>query len=286
MRTIYRDVEALSAAGVPIHMERGPNGGIVVADHYRHALAQFSSDELQALFAAAAGPMADLGISSHASALQKLAGALPEPQRRTAERSRDRLLLDHNRWYRGAQPTALLATLRQAASDGRSVRISYRDRVGAVTDRVVDPLGLVAKAGIWYLVAREGEKGYRSFRAERIERAESTRERFERPAGFDLDAYWQASVASMERYPATTYTVTLRVREDAVERLLQAWSADVRESRDGFATVRVPFYAKEHAIFQIIALGDAATILDPLELRQTLVDRARAATDHHARGLE
>src|SRR5450631_4915166 len=94
MRTVYRDVEALGEAGVPVHMERGPQGGIVLADDYRRALAQFTSDELQSLFAARIGPMADLGIASHREALLKLAGALPAPQRRTAQTTRERLLLD------------------------------------------------------------------------------------------------------------------------------------------------------------------------------------------------
>ncbi len=87
-RTVYRDVEALSASGVPIHMERGRGGGVVLADDYRRAIAQFTDDELQALFATAAGPMADLGFASHGSALAKLAGALPAAQRRVAERGR------------------------------------------------------------------------------------------------------------------------------------------------------------------------------------------------------
>src|ERR1017187_8075167 len=108
MRTVYRDVEALCEAGVPLHMERGPLGGIVLADGYRRALAQFTNDELQSLFVAGSGPMADLGIASHREALLKLAGALPAQQRQTAKTSRERLLLDHNRWGRGEQPTALL----------------------------------------------------------------------------------------------------------------------------------------------------------------------------------
>ena len=101
-------------------------------------------------------------------ALQKLAGALPAAQRRAAEASRDRLLLDHNRWSRGDQPTGILVRLRAAIADERSVRLSYRDRSGATTERVLEPLGLVAKAGVWYLVGNEPGKGYRTFRAQRI----------------------------------------------------------------------------------------------------------------------
>lgn len=148
MRTVYRDVEALCEAGVPIHMERGPAGGIVLADNYRRALAQFTNDELESLFAAGSEPMTDLGIASRREALRKLAGALPAGQRETATATRERLLVDHNRWGRGEQPTAILVQIRGAVERQRRVRLVYRDRSGAVTERLVDPLGLVAKAGV------------------------------------------------------------------------------------------------------------------------------------------
>jgi predicted DNA-binding transcriptional regulator YafY len=280
-RTVYRDVDALSSAGVPVHMERGPQGGIVLADDYRRALAQFTSDELQALFASTAGPMADLGIASHAQALQKLAGALPASQRRTAEHSRDQLLLDHNRWYRGVQPTLVLTTLRRAATNQRRVRLGYRDRTGSITQRLVEPLGLVAKAGIWYLVAFEADKGYRTFRAERINSADETDLQFTRPADFNLDAYWRSSVASMEQRPSETYEVMLRVRSDALAQLTY-WEFEMLDESAGVATLRIRFAGRNLAIFQVLALGEAVTIVEPPELREAVVACARAALAQHA----
>ncbi|HKU67997.1 MAG TPA: HTH domain-containing protein, partial [Candidatus Baltobacteraceae bacterium] len=113
-RTIYRDVEALSVSGVPVYAERGSSGGIALADGYRRAITQFSTEELHALFLAAADPLAELGVTGHQRALDKLAGALPDLQRRAAQQARQRILLDHNRWYRLEQPAALLAVLRRA----------------------------------------------------------------------------------------------------------------------------------------------------------------------------
>jgi predicted DNA-binding transcriptional regulator YafY len=276
MRTVYRDVEALGEAGVPVHMERGPQGGIVLADDYRRALAQFTSDELQSLFAARIGPMADLGIASHREALLKLAGALPAPQRRTAQTTRERLLLDHNRWGRGEQPTALLAQLRRAVDAQRTLRLQYRDRDGAISDRVVDPLGLVAKAGVWYLVARDAGKGYRTFRAQRIIAADMLSKSFARPADFDLEAYWNSSVISIERRPDAPYTVVVRVRLRALERLRLYWPSTIVAQDVDCATLSVAFPTRDAAAAEIISFDDLIEIVSPPDLVDAVVARAEA----------
>jgi predicted DNA-binding transcriptional regulator YafY len=278
-RTVYRDVEALSAAGVPVTMERGPHGGVVLADDYRRALAQFTVDELQALFATSAGPMADLGIASHGLALDKLAGALPPSQRRAAAEARGTLLIDSNRWYRGAQPTSLLGVLRGAAAEARRVRLQYRDRSGALTDRLVDPLGLVAKAGIWYLVAREAEKGYRTFRAERIAGAQVLPERFTRPPDFDLDAHWRGSIASLEGRAATqeTFDVMLAMRPETVERHAPYLQMEMVGQDGADALVRLRFPMRELAIYHVLALGADVRIVEPYGFADAIVACARAA---------
>lgn len=280
MRTVYRDVDALCEAGVPIYMERGPQGGVVLADDYRRALAQFTNDELQAIFASTAGPMSDLGIDSPTRALQKLAGALPAQQRLAAQRTRDQLLLDHNRWYRGKQPVSLLARLRTAIAEQQRLRVRYNDRVGSLSERVVDPLGLVAKAGVWYLVATEPDKGYRTFRAERIAGVDTVAERFVRPADFDLDAYWRSAVASMEQRPAQTYEVVLRVRSEALAKLVY-WDIETIAQDAGRTTIRLRFSAREHAVFQVVVLGDSAEIVEPADLREAVLACARDALSHH-----
>jgi len=284
VRTIYRDVDALSSAGVPVYMERGPLGGIVLNDDYRRALAQFTVDELSALFASTAGPMTDIGIVSQPAALQKLAGALPAAQRAAAQDGRQRLLLDHNKWYRGEQPTALLAAMRAAIAEERVVRLRYRDRSGDATERSIEPLGLVAKAGVWYLVARDvAAADLRSFRAQRIVEANATTERFVRPEGFDLDAYWRSSVAFMERTPSETYDATLRVRSESYDRLSAAWGAIVADDAEpGHARASIRFPGREAAIYQIIALGDDLLDAEPRELLAHAAERARAFLARHA----
>jgi predicted DNA-binding transcriptional regulator YafY len=266
-------------------MERGPAGGIVLADDYRRALAQFSNDELQALFMAAAGPMTDLGLISPSRALQKLAGALPPPQRRAAEANRDRLLLDHNRWARGEQPTAVLRRLRRAIAEQLAVRLEYRDRAGALTSRRLEPLGLVAKAGIWYLVAHEAEKGLRTFRAQRIVSVEETGDGFERPADFDLEAHWNASVASIEARPSGAYDTVVRVRIDTLAPLTAYWDFTLLAEEPDFATLRVAFPNRDVAVAQLLALGDGVQILEPAELPEAIVAYAREVLARYAPAL-
>jgi predicted DNA-binding transcriptional regulator YafY len=278
-RTVYRDVEALCEAGVPIHMERGPLGGIVLADEYRRGLALFTDDELQSLFATGPGPMADLGIASQGRALQKLAGALPGPQRRTAQTSRDRLFVDHNRWSRGAQPTDMLMRLRTASQRDRRVRLTYRDRHGEQTERLLDPLGLVAKAGVWYLIAREAEKGYRTFRVERIVAVDELRETFARPADFNLEAYWNESVLAIERQTQETYDVTVRVPKNAVAKFTAFWETTILHEDDASATVRIAFPSRHMAVAYVLVMADTVEILAPAALPEAIVACAHAALE-------
>jgi predicted DNA-binding transcriptional regulator YafY len=282
MRTVYRDIEALCEGGVPIHMERGPSGGIVLADGYRRAVAQFTSDELQAIFASGSGPMNDLGMGSHRAALLKLAGALPEGQRQAATTARQRLLVDHNRWSRGEQPTAILAQVRRAIDAQRCIRFAYRDRDGTATQRVVEPLGLVAKAGVWYVIASETGKGYRTFRAERVLGVEQLTKAFVRPADFDLETYWNSSVASVERKPASGYAVVVRARGDARHRFAAYWGPKITLHDDESATLHVTFSSREAAVAEMIAFDHALEVISPDDLIDAIVAYAQTVLARYA----
>lgn len=280
MRTIYRDVEALGAAGVPVYAERGSSGGIILADGYRHAIAQFSSDELHALFVAASDPLAELGVSAHERALHKLEGALPELQRRAAQKARQRVLVDHNRWYRAQQPADILATLRRAVWDERRVRLEYRDRTGAQTTRVIEPLGLVSKAGVWYVIACEPGGEHRTFRAERITGATQLAERFTRPAEFDLESHWQQTQKAMQRSEEPCH-VTLAIQADSVEMVLSFWEGTVLAEDAAEKTVRIRFPSRNVALSQIAGWGGRVRVVEPLDLREAAVEHARALLRAH-----
>jgi predicted DNA-binding transcriptional regulator YafY len=277
-RTIYRDVDALGAAGVPVYAERGSAGGIVLADGYRRALMNFSEDEVRALFVSGASPLADLGLERGLDrALEKLRGGLADVHRRAADKSRARIHVDQRRWNQAEPPRPLLTALRRAVWDDRCVRISYEDRHRKVTMRSVDPLGLVSKAGVWYLIARSGSE-LRSFRVERIRDAKELPERFERPDEFDLERYWADSSARfVEASRGYDCVVTLRARSDALERITYYWPAEVLEQKAREALVRVTFPGKEVALFQLLGWSDIATLVEPAALREEIVQRAKRA---------
>jgi len=272
MRTIYRDVDALGAAGVPVYAERGSNGGIALSDGYRQAIAQFSNDELHALFVAAADPLADLGVTGHERALHKIKGALPTLQRNAADKAAQRILLDHNRWYRTEQPTQVLATLRRAVWDDRVVRLTYRDRNGATTEREIEPLGLVSKAGVWYLAARNEQGEMRTFRAERIVRVEELSRQFTRPVDFDLDAYWRGTTSAQT--PSECYEATLQIDIDAVGVVLYFPVETLAEDSDT-RTLRVQFPSEDAAVGHTMLLGKRARVLGPALFRDAVMKRAR-----------
>jgi predicted DNA-binding transcriptional regulator YafY len=281
-RTIYRDVDALCAAGVPVYTERGPEGGIALADGYRRALTHFNEDEIRSLFVSGASPLADLGMESGLDrALEKLHGGLADVQRRAAEKARSRIHLDQRRWNQGEPPRELLTTLRRAVWDDRRLRIRYEDRSRKATTRTIDPLGLVSKAGVWYVIVRLSDEGeMRSFRVDRIRGADELPTRFERPLEFDLERYWSETAAKFAR-TTPEYRVTLRAAVEALEFVTMYWTAEVLERDDAFATVCVAFPGPEIAAVQVLGWGANVTIVEPQELRDLIVTRAREAIERY-----
>jgi predicted DNA-binding transcriptional regulator YafY len=159
------------------------------------------------------------------------------------------------------------------------VRLSYRDRRGAQTERFLDPLGLVAKAGVWYLIAREAEKGYRTFRAERIVAVEELRDTFERPPDFNLEAHWHESVLAIERQTQETYDVTVRVPKNAVATFTAFWETAILHEDESSATVRIAFPGRGMAVAYILVMAGDVEILAPDSLRAEVVERAHAALE-------
>jgi predicted DNA-binding transcriptional regulator YafY len=277
-RTIYRDVDALCVAGVPVYAQRGPAGGIALAEGYRRALTHFGEDEVRALFVSGASPLADLGLERGlVRALEKLRGGLADVHQRAADKSRSRIHLDQRRWNQPAPPFEILTTLRRAVWDDRRLRIQYEDRNRKTTMRVVDPFGLVSKTGVWYLIARSGEE-MRSFRVERISGARELAERFERPAGFDLERYWaESSTRFAQASRSAACVVTLRAANDGLERVTYYWPAEILSEDGDESLVRVIFPGMEVAIFQVLAWSEIATLIEPAALREVVVQRARRA---------
>jgi predicted DNA-binding transcriptional regulator YafY len=267
VRTIHRDIESLGDAGVPVEAVRGPAGGYRLARGYRTRLTGLTGEEAEALFAA---PAAELGLGGVlADARLKLLAAMPAELQERAERSERLFHLDTRGWFRGEDKTPHLPTLASAVWQGKRVRARYRE--GArVVQRTVDPLGLVLKAGAWYLVARRSA-GMRVYRVSRFVSARVLADQFQRPEGFELDGFWEEWSRTFEE-STRRFSVKLRA-SDLVRRFLPR----ELQAEDGVYTVR--FDSLDDAFRELLKFGPDAEVLDPPELRDRIAVAAAQVAD-------
>ena len=286
-RTIHRDVDALSAAGVPIYAERGPGGGIQLVDGYRTRLTGLTADEAEALFLSGLpGPAAELGLGTVVAAARlKVLAALPTELRARASRLVERFHLDAAGWFHAAESVPHLAALADAVWESRRIQVAYR-RGSSQVERRIEPLGLVLKAGVWYVVAAtEGQ--VRTYRARRIVAVRDTAETFSRPADFDLPSHWNESIAAYER-DMPRVEVTVRVDRRAIglladmvgERAVR--DAEVLEEADeGWRRLRLTAEWPDEVPGRMLAMGGAVEILDPPEIRERAIALARDLIERH-----
>ncbi|MET7297703.1 YafY family protein [Embleya sp. NPDC005575] len=294
VRTVYRDVEALGAAGVPVYAERGPAGGYRLMEGFRTRINGLTHDEADALFLAGLpGPAAELGLGAVvASAQLKVQAGLPAELRERVGRAQLRFHLDAPGWHREADRSPELARIAAAVWTDRRIRVHYRRWGGEVT-RDLEPYGLVLKAGAWYLVARTvqaGEHRDRTYRVVRIEELDVLDEVFERDPTFDLAAYWQTwSRDFVEQLRPIRADVLLS--EDArrfVRQLFGAYVADTVEASvgeplpDGRVRAVFPIESIEVGVAELLRLGPEVEVLGPPELRAELATAARATAARYA----
>jgi predicted DNA-binding transcriptional regulator YafY len=279
VRTIYRDLEALSGAGFPVYTEKGPGGGCLLVDGYRTNLTGLSAPEAQALaFAALPGAAAELGVGALAAAAHlKVVSALTPDARDTITTAQRCFHLDPHGWFRTSEPDhPLLPDLARAVWTGHQVEAEYRRRNSAAQPRVIAPLGLVLKAGLWYLVAGT-TAGIRAYRVSRFTTVDVLEQPVERPAGFDLGAWWNQWSAAFEA-GLPEYHVTVRLAPSALDRLSELGDAVTRapdqppaaRDRDGWQQRTLTFERAEWAEAGLLRLGAEVEVLDPPELRERL----------------
>ncbi|WP_447003300.1 helix-turn-helix transcriptional regulator [Saccharothrix isguenensis] len=284
VRTVYRDVDALSASGVPVYADRGPAGGYRLVDGYRTRLTGLTTEEADSLFLAGLpGPAAELGLGAVVAAAQlKVLAALPPELRSRAARVGERFHLDAPGWFRGNRGTPHVAALAEAVLRQRRVRVRYVRWAQVEVERTVEPLGLVLKAGIWYLVARTDDD-LRTYRVSRVLELTPLDEPFDRPEGFDLARFWQDW---SERFEERMYPVrvTVRLTPDGLRgaRVLLSLAA-ARELEDvepegEWTTVRVPVESVDHALVDLLKLGPEVEVVEPPELRERVIARLAAMT--------
>jgi predicted DNA-binding transcriptional regulator YafY len=286
VRTVYRDLEALSAAGVPVVTEAGPGGGCRLMDGYRFPLRGLRPDEAEALLI--------LGVPAVLHDLG-LAGALTAAHRQirvTAGLTAAALVhLDMPRWFGGQEEVPCLRDLARALRLGRKLAIRYPppDR----DPRVVGPLGLVNKAGIWYLVARSeaGPGDIRVFRAGRVSAARVLAEPAERPAGFELAAFWARWSADFEA-SRPRLEVRLAASPDALSAFGEvfgpaaapALEAAAPPGQDGWRVVTLSFEHERAAVHRLAGFGDQVEVLDPPAVRAMLLATAHEILGRYQAG--
>lgn len=294
-RTVYRDVDALGTAGIPIYADRGTGGGYRLLDGYRTRLTGLTGAEADSLLLTGLpDAAAELGLGAEmAAANLKLLAALPEGLRERAERVRSRFHLDTTRWFSTTESAPHLAPLATAVWEERTLDLTYRRNDGTVVERTVDPLGLILKGGVWYFIAlvhsrRPGvthsSTGPRTFRAGRIAALADTGQYFDRPADFHLDAAWRASAAQFQAGMRNLRTrVRLTPRGLALIRELSSPLTtadlppdDTPPGPDCRITAVLHMESVEHAMVEFASYGPDIEVLDPPELRERLSAYVRA----------
>ncbi len=279
VRTVYRDLDALSLAGIPVYAERGPGGGCCLVEGYKSALTGLTGGEAEALFLAGLpGPAAELGLGTVLAAAElKLLASLPEPVRQSATLARQRFHLDASGWFRPPAPHPELERVASAVWANQRLAFRYQRSDREQRTRRVEPLGLVQKSGLWYLVARV-EEGPRVYRVSRMSEVRLLDEPFERDPDFDLASFWSSWARAFEA-GLPIYPVTLRIAPAALARLADKLAEQPERLPDAPAPLREPdgwtrcvldFERLEYACSALLALGADAEVLEPAELRTEL----------------
>jgi predicted DNA-binding transcriptional regulator YafY len=305
-RTVLRDIDQLSAAGVPIWSERGREGGFVLQAGWTTQLTGMTEAEANALMLAGLpGAATELGFgAAAASARLKLLASLPAPWREQADRVGQRLHIDLLDWYRAHEVPTHLREVANAVWTERLIHISYQSW-NARVQRELKPLGLILKAGTWYLAAiakaapakreltpRESTKGsaktntdlkVRTYRITNILQIEVSDVRFKRPAQFDLDAYWRDSLskfhAELNRMQATLAVspqALTRLTNERAKLTVLPKSEALNDSPAGWQTVLMPIESIEHGARQCLGFGADVVVLEPTALRDKIQSEARA----------
>ena len=279
-RTIHRDMDALSVAGIPVVAERGTGGGWSLMGEYRTNLTGLNEAEIQSLFVTRPSRLlADLKLEKAAEgAALKLLAALPSIYRRGAEHTRQRIHVDVTGWTRTDEAVPLLHVLQDAIWQERKLRITYQRGDCDAVERLVDPLGLVAKGSVWYLVAAV-ENEMRSYRVSGVRAAELTDAPCVRPPDFELASFWEQSAARF-RTSLGRYHATVRVRPEIIPRLRFAGRfARVEQTgqpdAEGWVQFSLWVDAEEMAREYALSFGTQLEVLEPRALRAQVLAAAQ-----------
>jgi len=288
VRTIYRDLTALSTSGVPVYAERGPGGGVGLLEEYRTTLTGLTPDEARALFMLSVpAPLVQLGVGGDLkAAMRKLSAALPSSRRLDEARIHQRIQIDSSWWFQSADSVPCLQSIQQALWQDRMLRIRYRSFQNVEVEQLAAPYGLVAKANLWHLVY--GLRGaVRVRQVATILDAEMLPETFTRPPEFHLGSLWESWCAEYESRPPFVACVRASPRiltelpYQIGHRFQRLTPAEAQPDADGWVTLELPFESFADARSRLLGMGRAVEVLSPEALRSSLLDFARQVVDFY-----
>jgi predicted DNA-binding transcriptional regulator YafY len=286
IRTIYRDMDALTESGVPVYADRGPDGGYSLLEGYRPQLTGMSAEEADSLARASLpNAAAELGLGRVLAAAQlKVQPALPTELAERSRRIAERFHLDAPGWFREAEHVPTLTGIADAVWNQRVVRIRYRRWGDDEVEQELEPLGVVLKAGVWYLVAQPaGGDAVRTYRVARVMVFETLDAHFERPADFDLFRYWTSGAESVT---AALYQAEAAVRlspgaMELAPMVLRPHTARALAERDwptddeGWTCAVIPMESIAATRSELLALGADVEVVSPSTLREQMAEAAK-----------
>jgi predicted DNA-binding transcriptional regulator YafY len=282
-RTIYRDLQALSQAGIPVYAEAGTGGGYSLIEQYQTRLTGFTKSEVRALAPSQSpGPLHDLGLGSALEgAFLKLEAVLSPHWQGDMDAVKRSIHLDSTGWLWTKEPVPFLPLLNEALWLGQKVEVEYRRHDGQIRQRVIDPYGFVAKSTVWYLIGAVDNQ-IRMFRVSRVCAARLLAETSQRPRDFDVRVYWETWNRTLEA-SYTPYVVRLRLAPEGIQRLFEIADETVRTSMreeptgddQGWRLISMTFSSLLHARTVAMGVGDLLEVLEPLELRNAIRAQAR-----------
>ncbi len=279
-RTIYRDIDALSLAGVPVYTRTGPDGGCFLDEQYRNHLNWFTGAEIQTLlYAGSASPLSDLGMDGAMdNAILKLLSLLPERKQQDAEKMRQRLYLDPSGWYESRESHPTLPLLKDAVWNDSLIDVTYENWEGNAQSRTLAPYSLVYKSDRWYLVAESQNSGsMRTYRVSRLSDIRLQSTQFERDLKFDIVDYWKMSSEQfVNRVPV--YPVMLSVRPHLMTYFQHVLYGryTITEKQDNWWILRVEYTVFEEARTSVLGLGVDVEVIEPQSLHEAVIEQARA----------
>ncbi len=286
VRTVFRDMDALTNTGIPIVSERGQEGGWRLLDNFRSKLSGLTRGDMNSLFLFPSGELLeDLGLNQQTlDTRQKLLAAIPDPYREEAQAMWERIHIDSATWGQSKENKDALKTVQQAVWESKKLKIYYEQAAGGQKERVIEPLGLVAKGHKWYLVAlRDGE--LRNYRVSRILNAEVKNEVFERPLHFNLAAYWEQSKAKFIK-DLPIYDVHVELHPQISKRInftgkfVKVIQTENR-MEDEWIPATLRFNDKQEAIEFILGFSNKIKIVSPKELEYHVVSSAKSVIEFY-----